>query len=147
MPRPRRRRRVSFKPDVTLYKPAGVRNKDLENVELSVDELEALRLKNLKGLEQKEAAEEMDVSQPTFSRLLSSAREKVTEALVNGKAIKIEGGNYQFVERGKGRKRGHGKPPNYCICPNCGREQEKQSGIPCNRVRCDNCGFEMIRKD
>ncbi|MBU1622035.1 MAG: DUF134 domain-containing protein [Nanoarchaeota archaeon] len=90
MPRPRLRRRVRFNPEITYFKPAGVPLKQLEEVILSYDELEALRLKNTLNLDQKEAAEKMNVSQPTFHRILLSAREKVTEALVNGKAIKIE---------------------------------------------------------
>jgi len=90
VPRPRLRRRVRFNPEVTYFKPAGVPLKQLEEVTLSYDELEALRLKNTLNLDQKEAAEKMNVSQPTLHRILLSAREKVTEALVNGKAIKIE---------------------------------------------------------
>ncbi|MFB6088209.1 MAG: DUF134 domain-containing protein [Candidatus Aenigmatarchaeota archaeon] len=148
MPRPKRRRRVGFEPNITLYKPVGVRKRNIEYVELSVDELEALRLKNLEEKDQKESAEEMDVSQPTFSRLVTSARKKVTEALVNGKAIKIEGGNYQFVGgRGKGKGRRFSNPPTHCVCPNCGNEQEKERGIPCTQVECKECGSKMIRGD
>jgi len=87
VPRPRRKRRVRFNPDVTYFKPAGVPLRNLEEVHLSLEELEALRLKNL--YDQKEAAEKMDISQPTYHRLLLEARRKVTEALVEGKAIKI----------------------------------------------------------
>jgi uncharacterized protein len=90
VPRPRLRRRVRFNPEITYFKPAGVPLKQLEEVTLSYDELEALRLKNTLNLDQKEAAGKMNVSQPTFHRILLSAREKVTEALVKGKAIKIE---------------------------------------------------------
>ena len=90
VPRPRLRRRVCFNPEVTYFKPAGVPLKQLEEVTLTYDELEALRLKNTLNLDQKEAAEKMNVSQPTLHRILLSAREKVTEALVKGKAIKIE---------------------------------------------------------
>ncbi|MBR9683804.1 DUF134 domain-containing protein [Candidatus Woesearchaeota archaeon] len=90
VPRPRLRRRVRFNPEVTYFKPAGVPLRKLEEVVISREELEALRLKNTLNLEQKKAAERMNVSQPTFHRILLSAREKVTEALVKGKAIKIE---------------------------------------------------------
>ncbi|MBT3690657.1 DUF134 domain-containing protein [Candidatus Woesearchaeota archaeon] len=90
MPRPRRQRRISFEPDVTYFKPAGVRKSELEIVNLNLDELEALRLKNLKNLDQEQAAKEMKISQPTFHRLLLEARKKITDALVNGKALKIE---------------------------------------------------------
>ena len=89
MPRPRMRRRVRFTPSVTYYKPAGVRMTDLEEVVLLPDELEALRLKDVEGNEQEPAARQMNVSQPTFHRILASARKKVAQALVKGKALRI----------------------------------------------------------
>ncbi|MBW2963473.1 DUF134 domain-containing protein [Candidatus Woesearchaeota archaeon] len=95
--RPRRCRRVGFRPDVTFFKPAGVRLVDLDEVALTVDELEAVRLKDLEGLEQEKAAEKMGISQPTFHRLILAARKKIADALIKGKAIKIEGGDYKFV--------------------------------------------------
>ncbi len=103
MPRPRLRRRVRFMPEVTYFKPAGVRLAELGETIVTVDEWEALRLKDFLGLEQKEAANKMKLSQPTFNRLLRSAREKVATALIRGKAIKIEGGTYKMVQpRGRG---------------------------------------------
>lgn len=86
---------------------------DLDEVVLGHDELEAIRLKNLLGLSQEEAATQMNISQPTLHRLLSSAYEKVTDAIVNGKALRIEGGNISVCEDalpacGRGRKCGHG---------------------------------------
>ena len=71
---------------------------ELERISLAVDELEALRLKDLDGLEQEQAATTMNVSQPTFHRILESAHGKVADALVNGKAIRIEGGDYMVRE-------------------------------------------------
>jgi len=96
MPRPRRCRRVGFQPDVTYFKPAGVRMRELEDSVLAVDEFEAIRLKDLKGFDQEQCAKKMNISQPTFHRLVLSAREKIADAIVNGKAIKIEGGNYKI---------------------------------------------------
>ena len=90
----RRMRRVSFEPDVVFFKPAGVPMRDLKEVVLSVEEFEALRLSDFEKLSQSECAAKMNISQPTFNRLLSSAREKIAEALVEGKAIRIKGGNY-----------------------------------------------------
>jgi uncharacterized protein len=101
MPRPSIRRRVSFEPEVTYFKPAGVRLVELEEVVLAVEELEALRLKDFAGIEQEEAAAKMGISQPTFHRLILSARKKIADALVNGKAIRVDGGNYDFVRAGK----------------------------------------------
>lgn len=90
MPRPRLRRRVRFNPQVTYFKPAGVRLKQLENVELLPEEIEAIYLKDFQQLEQTAAAEKMNISQPTFHRVLVEARKKISEALIKGKAIKIE---------------------------------------------------------
>jgi predicted DNA-binding protein (UPF0251 family) len=81
-------------PQVTLFKPAGVPARLLERVELSVEELEAIRLKDVEGLQQEECAEKMRISRPTFHRVLESARQKVADALINGKAVRIEGGNF-----------------------------------------------------
>jgi predicted DNA-binding protein (UPF0251 family) len=96
MPRPRLCRRVKFLPETTYFKPAGIPLRKLEEVVLTVDEFEAIRLKDLEGLEQEKAAERMRISQPTFFRLLDSARRKIADAIVKGKAIKIEGGSYKI---------------------------------------------------
>ncbi len=90
MPRPRLCRKVRFNPNVTYFKPQGIPFRELERVELEKEELEALRLKNVEGLKQCECAEKMHTSQSTFQRILSSAYKKVSFALVEGKAIKIE---------------------------------------------------------
>ena len=101
-PRPRIPRRVWFEPGVTYYKPAGVRMIHLEEVILTVDEFEAVRLKDYEGLEQTEAAKKMNISQSTFQRIYESARKKIADAIVNGKAIRIEGGSYRMMGRGRG---------------------------------------------
>jgi len=89
MVRPLKPRRVLFDPDVVYFKPRAVPFSTLEEVDLGIDELEALRFCDFKNLEQKEAAKEMKVSQSTLQRILTSARKKVAEALTEGKAIKI----------------------------------------------------------
>lgn len=105
MPRPRLCRRIWNEPGVTYFKPAGIRLAELEEINLTVDELEALRLKDFLGLEQVEAAEKMNISQPTLHRLLQSARKKVADALTNGKAVKIEGGHYELAKKPHKRRR------------------------------------------
>lgn len=90
MPRPCKRRRIRGKPNSSYFKPAGIRTVELEEIILAADEFEAIRLKDLKQLEQKECAEKMEISQPTLHRLLLSARKKIADAIVNGKAIKIK---------------------------------------------------------
>ncbi|MBU5678512.1 MAG: DUF134 domain-containing protein [Candidatus Aenigmarchaeota archaeon] len=104
MPRPRICRRVCFEPNVTYFKPIGIRMINLEEVILTVDEFEAVRLKDLEGLEEEMAAKKMNISQPTFNRLITSARKKIADAIVNGKAIKIEGGNF-IIARFRRRRR------------------------------------------
>jgi predicted DNA-binding protein (UPF0251 family) len=71
----------------------------LEEVCLSIEEAEAIRLKDVERLEQGQSAERMNISRPTFQRVLSSARQKIADALLNGKAILIEGGNYEMAIR------------------------------------------------
>lgn len=93
MPRPPKDRTVGFVPDIIYFKPAGVPMRQLSEVVLAIDELEALRLKDLAGLEQEECARLMGISQSTLQRTLTAGRAKVAEALVMGKAIRIEGGN------------------------------------------------------
>ena len=97
MPRPFKFRRIRRRPGATYFKPAGVPMGQISEVVLTMGEFEALRLKDVEGLGQIEAAKKMEVSQPTFNRVLISARKKVSDALVNGKAIRIEGGPHQFV--------------------------------------------------
>ena len=93
MVRPRLYRRIRFNPNVTYFKPRGVPMRSLGVVELTVEEVEALRLKNIRNLSQTECAKKMKTSQSTFQRILSSAYQKTTEALIEGKAIKIIKGN------------------------------------------------------
>ncbi len=97
MPRPPKCRRVEFLPDVTYFKPAGIPLRVLKEVRLSVEEAEAIRLKDLIGLDQEQSAERMNISRPTFQRVLASSRQKMADALLNGKAIRIEGGNYEMA--------------------------------------------------
>ncbi|MFC2062684.1 DUF134 domain-containing protein [Chloroflexota bacterium] len=127
MTRPTRCRRVSFLPDVTYFKPAGIPLKALREVCLSVDEAEAIRLKDLEGLEQGQCAEKMNISRPTFQRILASARQKLAEALLHGRAIKIGGGNFEMARRRLRCRNGHVwemasgvRPENPSeLCPTC----------------------------
>ena len=99
-------RKVSFIPPVTHFKPAGIPLGTLDEVNLLVEEAEAIRLKDLEGLEQEECAQKMNISRTTFSRILESARRKIADALLNGKAIKIEGGNFEVApQRGRNKNK------------------------------------------
>jgi len=88
--RPKKIRRICTNPEIRFFKPRGVPISQLKNIDLTEEELEALRLKNIEDLDQIVAAEKMGTSQSTFQRILTSAYKKVSEALVNGKAIKIK---------------------------------------------------------
>jgi predicted DNA-binding protein (UPF0251 family) len=105
--RPQKRRRVEFLPNANYYKPVGIPLRDLKEVSMSIEEAEAIRLKDLEGLEQGQGAEKMNISRPTFQRVLVSARQKIANALLNGKAIRIEGGNFQMTQRRFHCHRGH----------------------------------------
>ncbi|MFA7170008.1 MAG: DUF134 domain-containing protein [Candidatus Paceibacterota bacterium] len=89
MVRPRLCRKINFNPSVRYFKPKGIPLRELEEIELTQEEVEALRLKNVEGLEQVDCAKEMKTSQSTFQRILASAHKKVSHAIIEGKAIKI----------------------------------------------------------
>ncbi|HAR35901.1 MAG TPA: hypothetical protein DCR87_03145 [Acidobacteria bacterium] len=92
MPRPFCRRRIGWRPGISRFFPEGQKAHLAEVITLNLDELEAIRLADLEGLYQEQAAEKMGVSRPTFARILESGRKKVAEALVTGKGLLIEGG-------------------------------------------------------
>jgi predicted DNA-binding protein (UPF0251 family) len=97
MPRPRHFRRVGCLPQSNYYKPRGIPLSVLQCVNLTIDELEAIRLADLEGLYQEDAAKRMNVSRQTFGRMLESAHKKIADALVNGKALLIEGGPIELT--------------------------------------------------
>ena len=124
MPRPHCRRFVSGAPAASVFKPAGTPLRALDEVVLALDEFEALRLADLEQLYQEAAARRMGISRPTLSRVLDSARRKVADALVHGKALRIEGGP---VQPNPGRRRCcrfHDRPerPRGAAAPDTGGE-------------------------
>lgn len=117
MPRPPKCRWIGFRPAVSFFKPQGIPLRMLNQVYLGYDELEAVRLSDWEGLSQEEAAQRMNVSRATFGRIVAQARKKVADALVQGKAIRIQGGQVElrppgppFGWRGGGHH-GRGKGP------------------------------------
>jgi predicted DNA-binding protein (UPF0251 family) len=129
MARPIHCRRVTSLPGSTYFKPRGIPLSMLEDVVLTVDEFEAIRLADLEGLYQEQAAERMGVSRQTFGRIIESAHRKVAEVLVRGKALKIEGGDVEMASMRKFRCHdcrhswdlpyGTGRPGG---CPSCKSE-------------------------
>ncbi|HAL91791.1 MAG TPA: hypothetical protein DCM68_02045 [Verrucomicrobia bacterium] len=95
MARPVQTRKIDFVPRATFFKPAGIPRLELEEVALTLDELEAVRLADLNGLYQEMAAPKMDISRSAFARILESARRKIADALIHGKSLRLEGGPVQ----------------------------------------------------
>ncbi len=94
MSRPIKWRKVEFIPNVQHFVPSDVKLKDIEENILKIEEVEAIRLKDLEKLEQEECAVKMEISRQTFQRILNMGREKIADSIINGKAIRIEGGNF-----------------------------------------------------
>ncbi len=126
---PYRKRMILQPPQVKNFKPSGVPRRMLESVTLNVDEYEAIRLADHLGLEHQEAAEQMHISRPTFTRLIERARHKVAAVLVEGKELIIEGGNVDFIN-------------NLSYCKDCGETFSKNSNQEIER--CPDCGSENI---
>jgi predicted DNA-binding protein (UPF0251 family) len=83
-------RHIHGKPDVLIFKPAGIQRTHLEEIVLGLDEYEALRLCDIEKLTMQEGADKMKISSATFNRLVQSVHTKVANALVYGKVIRIE---------------------------------------------------------
>ncbi|MHA1368866.1 MAG: DUF134 domain-containing protein [Promethearchaeota archaeon] len=134
MPRPRKLKIIHGFPipmDRAIFKPIGIPLRDLEYNVLTVEEFEAIRLIDGENYSQIDAASLMKISQPTISRILNSGRHKIADSLINGKAIRIEGGNFKFKFTGYG-------------CQNCNAEwtiDEKTAYAP---ERCPKCKSEDI---
>jgi len=99
MPRPQKCRRIGFNPEFRSFKPAGVPGKSLDEVIMTIDELESVRLVDLEGMYQEDAAKKLNVSRQTLGNIITTAHKKVAECLVNGKILKIEGGNIKMEDK------------------------------------------------
>ncbi len=141
--RPKKKRVVRKLPKADYFKPRGVPLSSLKVVNPTIDEIEAIRLRDLLDLDLEECAKKMDISRRTLSRILKSGRRKVADALFNGKAINLGGGN--FVFRGKMGGIGAG-PGGKCICPNCGYTILHKAQNPCSKMICPKCGAKMTRE-
>lgn len=131
MPRKKLHRRVTREPPVSVYKPAGIPAKDLEEILITIDEFEAIKLSDFEGLSQRDASAVMHISQPTFNRVLSSARNKVAKGLVQGYVLRIEGGRYVLAD-GTG----------VLECLDCGSSVDMSSD---DKSKCKECGSTRLR--
>ena len=123
MVRPQKHRRVAFNPEISYFKPRGIPMFDLEEVRLTVDQREAIRLSDLMGMSHEDAGRRMGVSRATFGRIVQQARKAVADALINGKAINVEGGSYKIVSTAR-----------IFYCNNCIQEWEEPPGT--GRPKC-----------
>jgi len=98
MARPNKYRLVGFNPKINYFKPRGIPVLDLEEVCLTVDERETIRLADLEGLSHEEAGRQMGISRATFGRIVQQARKTIADAIIHGKAVRVEGGNYKLME-------------------------------------------------
>ena len=96
MPRPKKKRKVNQPPKMLGFKPFGIRFCDSECITMQYDEYETVKLVIYDGLPQDLAADQMDVSRPTLTRIYNSALKKIGQAFVEGKSIVIKGGNFEF---------------------------------------------------
>lgn len=124
MPRPKSERIVHEPPLFTAFRPTGVPGRVLEEVLLSLDEFEAVRLADFKGMSHEESADEMEISRSTFSRLIEKARKKISEFLIGGKLLTIDGGNVHFRN-------------NIIRCTDCGYMFKINIGSP--MIECPEC--------
>lgn len=133
MPRPRRFRRVLNEPSIRCFRPYSNEDTFFETIEINLEEYEAIRLKDYQRLQQKKAADIMGVSQPTFHRILTSAREKISKALVEGKIINIKGDDYIMDKKrykcGKCGFEWYSPQKEYDKCPECDSEDISIIGI------------------
>lgn len=137
MVRPQKNRIVEFNPSISYFKPRGIPMIDLEEVRLTVDEREAIRLADLLGMSHEEAGRRMGVSRATFGRIVQNARRAVADALINGKAINVDGGNYTIVA----------DEDRVFVCRDChySWKEPKGTGRPQNCPSCQHADFYRIR--
>ncbi|MGD8251390.1 MAG: DUF134 domain-containing protein [Desulfobacterales bacterium] len=133
--RPQKERIVGFNPDVSYFKPRGIPMVDLDEIRLTIDECEALRLSDLLDHSHEEGGRQMGVSRATFGRILQKARRAVADALVNGKAINIEGGNFKLMSRER-----------IFECDSCGSRWSEPlgTGRPLKCPKCSRTDFHRV---
>lgn len=124
MARPLKKRKIRCNPSSYYFKPRGISLSDLDEIELAHDELEAIRLADLNGLFQEDAAAKMLVSRATFGRIIVRAHQKIADAIINGKAIRISENSQQSIKD---------KFKHTCI--NCG----SRSVVGLRKNKCNRC--------
>ena len=138
MPRPKCFRKIGCMPDVKYFKPKGIPSSSLEEVILTLDEFESIKLADFEEMYQEQAALKMNISRQTFGRIVDSAHKKIADVLIHGKALKIEGGT---IEIGK---------PVKIRCETCSQLFENSIApeipIDCPRCKCEKI-YSSRRKE
>ncbi|MCB2203357.1 DUF134 domain-containing protein [bacterium] len=137
--RPHRCRHIGLEAEFRHFRPADAETGEAEQLVLSLDELEALRLADYEGLYHCDAARHMQVSRQTFGRILASAHRTVAAALLGGKEILVQGGSVMQTSQNMGHD-------GNCICVSCGHKKAHEAGHPCREERCPSCGKAMLRE-
>ncbi|VBB09746.1 Hypothetical protein LUCI_5044 [Lucifera butyrica] len=142
MVRPHKERRVEQLPPVTHYKPAGIPLRSIEEVILTVEEMEAIRLADMEQLDQAAAAERMEISRPTFHRIVNAAHQKIATALWQGQALRVDGGNFRVAHRCQTGLRDFS-------CQSCGYKWSlpRGNGQRCRDLSCPACQSPAVSRD
>jgi predicted DNA-binding protein (UPF0251 family) len=130
MKKPYRIRIIQQPPVFTNFKPSGIPRKFLKKAELTIDEFEAIRLADYSGMEHQEAADSMQISRPTFTRLIKKAHRKMAVAIIEGMELTITGGNFELLNT-------------LHLCQDCG--DSVMHPLLHKTERCRECGSENIK--
>lgn len=134
MVRPQKERQIEQLPPVTHYKPAGKPLRNLEEIILTIEEMEAIRLADIEQLDQGTAAARMAISRPTFHRMVNRAHQKVAKALWQGCALRVDGGNFRLTHQCQAT-------PRSFFCQTCGHHWSLPHGTGqrCHELPCPAC--------
>ena len=142
MVRPHKERRVEKSPPLTHYKPVSIPLSDLEEIILTIEEMEAIRLADIEQLDQATAAAKMEVSRPTFHRIVNLAYQKIASAFWQGKALRVDGGTFRIDHQCRTDLR-------HCLCQTCGHKWAipHGTGQRCSELSCPACQKITVIRD
>ncbi len=142
MVRPHKERRVEKLPPLTHYKPVGIPLHNLEEIILTIEEMEAIRLADIEQLDQAAAADSMEISRPTFHRIVNRAHQKIASALWQGQALRVDGGKFRVAHQCQTSLR-------HCLCRTCGHKWSVPHGTGqrCHDLPCPSCQEFTVSRD
>ena len=142
MVRPHKERRIENLPPLTHYKPVGIPLHGIEEVILTIEEMEAIRLADIEQLDQAAAAASMEISRPTFHRIVNLAHQKIAFALWQGKALRVDGGNFRIAHQCQTGLR-------HCLCQTCNHKWTVPHGTGerCHDLDCPACQNHTVIRD